>query len=166
MPRRLRGFFVWGQLSPTHQGETKMNANLLNNYRAYLKAGAAMRAELAKILKGNQYLPDATVNALARVHAKYYEETGDSPCCAVQKESGAWVFYTTSNPEEQTRDNVHEAAKKQWARHIAPHHNYERKEAGVRHKKSEADKWIETYEKLPKATRRAITTYILAHKTV
>jgi hypothetical protein len=137
-----------------------MNANLLNNYRAYLKAGAAMRAELAKMLKGKQYLPEATVNALARVHAECYGAH------AVQKESGAWVFYTTSNPEEQTRDTVHEAAKKQWARHIAPHHDYERKEAVVRHKKSEADKWIETYEKLPKATRRAITAYILAHKTV
>ncbi len=136
-----------------------MNA-LLNNYRTFIKSGAAMRAELERMLKGSQFLPDATINALARVHAECYKAH------AVQKESGAWVFYTTSKPEEQTRDNVHESAKKQWSRTIAPHHDYDRKETAVRNKKSEADKWIDGYEKLPKAARRAIYAYIVAHKAV
>jgi len=133
---------------------------LLNNYRAYLKAGAAMRAELDRMLAGAQFLPDATVNALARVHAECYKAH------AVQKESGAWVFYTTSNPEEQTRENVHEAAKKQWARTIAPHHNYERKEAPARNKMSEADRFIAAFEKLPKAQRKAIASYIASLRNI
>jgi hypothetical protein len=139
--------------------ENQMQA-LLNNYRNYLKSGAAMRDSLKASLGRDNYLPDATVNALARVHAEYYGAH------AVQKESGAWVFYTTSKPEEQTRENYNESANKQWQRTIAPHHNYERKATAVRHKKSEADKWIESYEKLPKSVRRAISAYIVAHKTV
>jgi hypothetical protein len=133
---------------------------LLNNYRSFIKSGEAMRAELSKMLAGKQYLPDATINALAGVHAECYGAH------AVQKESGAWVFYTTSNPEEQTRDAVHEAAKKQWSRTIAPLHNYARKDTPVRNKASEADRYINAFEKLPKSARRAVAAYIASLKTV
>lgn len=137
-----------------------MSQSLLTNYRLYLKHGALMRAELARLLKGKQYLPNAIVNKLAVVHAECYGAH------AVQQESGAWVFHTTSDPEQQSRDTQHEAAKKQWQRTIAPHHNYKRKDTGTRNKMSEADRFINAYEKLPKTQRRAIYAYIIAHKTV
>ena len=126
-----------------------MSQALLTNYRAFLKSGTLMRAELAKLLKGKQYLPDATINALARVHAECYGAH------AVQKESGAWVFYTTNDPEQQTRDNVHEGAKKQWARAIAPHHNYIRKESNGRKKMSAVDRLLTSFENLTLAQQRA-----------
>jgi len=132
-----------------------MYQELLSNYRKYLKAGSAMRAELAKLLKGKQYLPHDVVNKLARVHESCYES-----CHAVMKDTGAWVFYTTDDPEQQTRANVHEAAKKQWQRTIAPHHDYERKEASVRNKKSVVDRYVDSIMKLTAAQRRAIAKAI------
>lgn len=128
---------------------------LVRDYKAFIASGTKFRAHLAKLLKGNQYLPHDAVNKLARAHEQAYG------CFAVMKDSGAWVFYTTEDSEQQTRDNYHEAAIKQWNRTIAPHHDYERKATAVRNKKSAVDRYVDAIMKLPVAQRRAIARAIV-----
>jgi hypothetical protein len=77
------------------------------------------------------------------------------------KDTGQWFFYTTDDSKQQTRENYHESAKKQWERTIAPHHNYERKASPVRHKKSAVDRYVDAIMKLPASQRRAIANAIV-----
>jgi len=128
---------------------------LIRDYKAFIASGIKMRDHLAKLLRGKQYLPCDVVNKLARAHEQAYA------CHAVMKDSGAWVFYTEADSEQQTRDNYHEAAMKQWSRSIAPHHNYERKATAVRNKKSTVDRYVDAIMKLSIAQRRAIARAIV-----
>lgn len=128
--------------------------SLIKDYKDFIKSGTRVREHLSKLLKGKQYLPHDVVNKLARAHEQAYG------CHAVMKDSGAWVFYTTGDSEQQTRENYHESATKQWNRTIAPHHDYERKAQVVRHKKSAVDRYVEAIMKLPAAQRRAIARAI------
>ena len=123
---------------------------LIRDYKAFIASGTKVREHLAKLLKGNQYLPCDVVNKLARAHEQAYK------CHAVMRDTGAWVFYTTADSEQQTRENYHEGAMKQWSRTIAPHHDYERKATAVRNKKSVVDRYVDAIMKLTPAQRRAI----------
>lgn len=128
---------------------------LIKDYKDFIKSGIKVRDHLAKLLKGKQYLPVDVVNKLARAHEQAYG------CYAVMRDTGAWVFYTTDDSEQQTRENYHESATKQWNRTIAPHHNYERKDSPVRHKKSVVDRYVDAIMKLSAAQRRAIAKAIV-----
>ena len=129
---------------------------LLKAYKKYINSASKVREHLAKLLKGKQYLPCDVVNKLARAHEQSYEG-----CYAVMKDTGQWFFYTTDDSKQQIRENYHEGARKQWERTIAPHHNYERKASGVRHKKSVVDRYVESIMKLPASQRRAIANAIV-----
>ena len=96
------------------------------------------------------------VNKLARAHEQSYKG-----CYAAMRDTGQWCFYTTDDSKQQTRENYHEGARKQWERTIAPHHNYERKASGVRHKKSVVDRYVDAIMKLPASQRRAIANAIV-----
>jgi hypothetical protein len=129
---------------------------LIKDYKAFIKSGTTMRKHLAALLKGGkQYLPCDVVNKLARAHEQCYEN-----CFAVMRDTGQWVFFTTGDSKKQTRENYHEAARKQWDRTIAPLHDYERKASAVRFKKSAVDRYVEAIMKLPVAQRRAIARAI------
>jgi len=128
---------------------------IIRDYKTFIASGIKMREHLAKLLKGKQYLPCDVVNKLARAHEQAYK------CHAVMKDTGQWFFYTTDDSKQQTRENYHESAKKQWERTIAPHHNYERKASPVRHKKSAVDRYVDAIMKLPASQRRAIANAIV-----
>ena len=129
---------------------------LIKDYKAFINSASKVREHLAKLLKGKQYLPCDVVNKLARAHEQSYEG-----CYAVMKDTGQWCFYTTDDSKQQTRENYHEGARKQWERTIAPHHNYERKASAVRHKKSAVDRYVDAIMKLPASQRRAIANAIV-----
>lgn len=128
---------------------------LIRDYKAFIASGTKVREHIAKLLKGKQYLPHDVVNKLARAHEQAYK------CHAVMKDTGAWVFYTTDDSEQQTRENYHGTATKQWSRTIAPHHDYERKAKAVRNKKSVVDRYVDAIMKLPASQRRAIANAIV-----
>lgn len=129
---------------------------LIKDYKAFINSASKVREHLAKLLKGKQYLPCDVVNKLARAHEQSYKG-----CYAAMRDTGQWCFYTTDDPKQQTRENYHEGARKQWERTIAPHHNYERKASGVRHKKSVVDRYVTAIMKLPASQRRAIANAIV-----
>ena len=124
-----------------------MSTTLINNYRQFLQSGSAMRAELDRLLKGAQYLPDALIDKLAGVHASHYG------AFAKQSETtGAWVFFESA--EDTTNKGRHAAANKQWSRTIAPHHDYSRREV-TRNKQSEVDRLLGAFNKLSLREQRA-----------
>lgn len=129
---------------------------LIKEYKAFIASGTKVREHLAKLLKGKQYLPCDVVNKLARAHEQSYKG-----CYAAMRDTGQWCFYTTDDPEQQTRDNYHGTATKQWSRTIAPHHNYERKAKAVRNKKSVVDRYVDAIMKLSASQRRAIANAIV-----
>ena len=129
---------------------------LLKAYKKFINSASKVREHLAKLLKGKQYLPCDVVNKLARAHEQSYKG-----CYAAMRDTGQWCFYTTDDSKQQTRENYHEGARKQWERTIAPHHNYERKASGVRHKKSVVDRYVTAIMKLPASQRRAIANAIV-----
>ena len=129
---------------------------LIKDYKAFINSASKVREHLAKLLKGKQYLPCDVVNKLARAHEQSYKG-----CYAAMRDTGQWCFYTTDDSKQQTRENYHEGARKQWERTIAPHHNYERKASAVRHKKSAVDRYVDAIMKLPASQRRAIANAIV-----
>ena len=129
---------------------------LIKDYKAFINSASKVREHLAKLLKGKQYLPCDVVNKLARAHEQSYKG-----CYAAMRDTGQWCFYTTDDSKQQTRENYHESARKQWERTIAPHHDYERKASGVRHKKSVVDRYVDAIMKLPASQRRAIANAIV-----
>ena len=129
---------------------------LIKDYKAFINSASKVREHLAKLLKGKEYLPCDVVNKLARAHEQSYKG-----CYAAMRDTGQWCFYTTDDSKQQTRENYHEGARKQWERTIAPHHNYERKASPVRHKKSAVDRYVDAIMKLPASQRRAIANAIV-----
>ena len=129
---------------------------LIKDYKAFINSASKVREHLAKLLKGKEYLPCDVVNKLARAHEQSYKG-----CYAAMRDTGQWCFYTTDDSKQQTRENYHEGARKQWERTIAPHHNYERKASAVRHKKSAVDRYVDAIMKLPASQRRAIANAIV-----
>jgi hypothetical protein len=92
---------------------SKLNAtqaNVVNTYRAFLKAGTTYGEAMRKAAQSLGETPCPTLLAeLASVHAEHYE------CSFTWNSSGAAVFHTG---EESTRETRHQAATKSWQRNV------------------------------------------------
>ena len=92
---------------------SKLNAtqaNVVNTYRAFLKAGTTYGEAMRKAAQSLGETPCPTLLAeLASVHAEHYE------CSFTWNASGAAVFHTG---EESTRETRHQAATKSWQRNV------------------------------------------------
>jgi hypothetical protein len=117
--------------------------NITTAYASFLKTGADFKSAVAAALGDNQFLPDATVDALAAVHANAYK------CEPRQTDGGRWTFYAD--------DKRSEAATKAWARWVGCFHKASKSTRGgatSKQKVSEAAKLAALYEKLTAAQRK------------
>lgn len=115
---------------------------ITTSYAAFLKTGASFKEAVVKALGKKQFLPDATVQALASVHAKAYDAE------ARQTKEGRWTFYTG--------DARHEAATKNWARWVGCFHAAAKSKRGgaTSAQVSPVSKLVASFEKLSAADRK------------
>ena len=89
---------------------TTTQANAVNNYAKFLKAGTSYGEAMREAAKALGDTPCITLlEALAQVHAKHYG------CNYTWSASGTAVFYTG---KESTRDTRHGAAFQSWRRNV------------------------------------------------
>lgn len=120
-----------------------MRTTIINTYGSFLRSGGAFKDAVVAALGRSKYLPDATVDALATVHAEHYG------CEARQTKAGRWVFYAGD-----ARD---EAAAKAWGRWVGPFHRAAKAAQGGARTSRQVDhaaRLYAAYEKLSAADRR------------
>ena len=89
---------------------TTTQANAVNNYAKFLKAGTSYGEAMREAAKALGDTPCITfLEALAKVHAAKYD------CNYTWSASGTAVFYTG---EESTRETRHGAAFQSWRRNV------------------------------------------------
>jgi hypothetical protein len=117
------------------------------SYRAFLKAGGSFKAEVMSALGRKKYLPDATVAALAAVHAEV--SAVERPGVKAQlTETGRWTFYVDGKRCETTTKN--------WNRWVGCFHAAAKSARGgaTSTQKDAVAKLVDTYERLSAAERR------------
>jgi hypothetical protein len=121
---------------------------ITTSYAAFLKSGTSFKDAVVKALGKKQFLPDATVEALAGVHAKAYGAE------ARQTESGRWTFYAD--------DKRHEVATKNWARWVGCFHAAAKSARGGATSKQvdPVEKLVASFEKLTAAQKRRFKALI------
>lgn len=121
---------------------TTVNTNITSSYAAFLKTGASFKEAVQAALGRSKYLPDATVDALAAVHATAYK------CEPRQTDAGRWTFYAD--------DKRNEAATKAWARWVGCFHKAAKStRGGATSKQADPiERLLKAYEALTPAQKR------------
>ena len=121
---------------------------LVSKYKSFVIANQSWADALATALKGKSYLPDATVELLAKAHAEAYGEKNHCTIFFQQSVGGSWYFYTD---EDCTRENRHDSATKQWQRTVGKYHKVSKKKASrVSTKVDAVQQLVEKFEALSK----------------
>jgi NADH:ubiquinone oxidoreductase subunit E len=92
---------------------------LVSKYKQFVISNASWTEALEQALGNKSYLPDATVELLAKAHAEAYGEKHKVTIFYQQTTTNSWQFYSD---EECTRENRHDTATKQWQRTVGKYH--------------------------------------------
>jgi NADH:ubiquinone oxidoreductase subunit E len=92
---------------------------LVTKYKQFVISNASWLEALEQALGNKSYLPEATVELLAKAHAEAYGEKHKVTIFYQQSTTGSWQFY---DAEECERESRHDTATKQWQRTVGKYH--------------------------------------------